>query len=306
MAWRWLSIVASSMTSARSPWSGVAAMVSATGLFIISDTMMKLVAHELQTFQVLFMRGLFGFISCLGLVAVSGQLADLRGALHWRSIVRAVCETSGTFFYMVALSNMPIADAIAIGQTAPLLVIIALCVIFRERIGPLRLILVCTGFLGAVLVAQPDGSGLSPAAIFAFLTAMTVATRDLVARGVPTTIPPFVVTLMTTVILTLATGYATVTNEIWIAPQAWQWLTMAGSGFIVTIGQIAIFMSYRRAPASLVAPYYYSFTLWAVAAGYIVWREVPNTLALAGMALIVVSGLALLFIRAKRIEEAVA
>lgn len=281
-------------------------MVLATGLFAASDSLMKLTAQGLQPFQVLFMRGLFGMISCGLILIVTGQARQLGGALHWRVVLRGVLETAATFFYMAALSAMPIADAIAIGQTAPLLVIVALAVIFRERIPALRLALVCAGFLGAILVAQPGGSGLSPAALYAFATAMVVATRDLLTRGTPSTIPAFVVITTTNVLLTLATGGAALIHESWMPPSIQQWLTMVASGFIVTLGQIAIFLSYRRAPASVVAPYYYSFTVWAVTAGFLVWGEVPNGLAVIGMVLIVTSGLALLFVKARRRQEAVA
>lgn len=282
-------------------------MVLATGLFIVSDSLMKLTAQALeQPFQVLFMRCFFGLVSCACLVLVTGQFRKIGGVLHWRPLLRGSCEAASTFFYMAALANMPIADAIAIGQTAPLLVIIAVAVIFRERIGAIRLALVCAGFLGAVLVAQPTGSGLSPAAIYAFLTAMSVAMRDLLTRGVPSSIPTFVVLLASTFILTLTTGAATLAFHPWIPPSPSQWLTMVASGFIVTIGQMAIFLAYRRTPASVVAPYYYSFTVWAMTAGFVVWREVPNSLAVAGMILIVGSGLALLFVNPRKVQEAVA
>lgn len=294
------------MTPARSHWSGIAAMVIATGLFIVSDTLMKLTALDLQPLQVLFMRCFFGFLSCALLVLVTGQFRGIGSALHWRSLLRASCDAASNLFYMAALARMPIADAIAIGQTAPLLVIIAVAVIFRERIGPIRLVLVCTGFLGAILVAQPGGTGLSPAAVYAFLTAMTVALRDLLTRGVPSSIPTFVVLLASTLLMMLTTGLATAGYERWIPPQPSQWLVMAVSGFIVTLGQMAIFQSYRRAPASVVAPYYYSFTVWAVISGFLVWREVPNDIAIAGMILIVASGLALLFVNPRKVREAVA
>jgi drug/metabolite transporter (DMT)-like permease len=294
------------MTSARSPWSGIVAMVLATGLFIVSDSLMKLTAQDLQPLQVLFMRCLFGFIFSALLVVATGQLHKVGGALHWRALLRGSCEAASAFFYMAALANMPIADVIAIGQTAPLLVIIAVAVIFRERIAALRLVLVCAGFLGAVLVAQPSGAGLSPAAIFAFLTAMAAAGRDLLTRGVPSSIPTFVVLLASTLILTLTTGLATLSYERWIPPTQSQWLVMTASGFIVALGQMAIFLSYRRAPASVVAPYYYSFTIWAVTAGFVVWREVPNSTAIIGMTLIAASGLALLFVNPRKVQEAVA
>ncbi|MDQ0394312.1 DMT family transporter [Labrys monachus] len=290
------------MTLARSPWSGIASMVLATGLFIVSDSLMKLAAHDMPFFQAVFLRSLFGLVFCAGLVGLSGQWRRAGGALHWRSFARGAGEAAATFVYIIALAQMPIADAIAIGQTAPLLMILALALVFGERIGAQRAVLVCLGFLGAVLVAQPGASGLSPAALFAFLTAAIVVLRDLVARGIPASIPPFVVMLTTSAVMAATTGYASFHTGGWIPPAAPQWLMMMASGLAVMLGQVSIFMSYRNAPASVVAPFYYSFTLWAVIAGFVVWREIPNPLALAGMVLIVASGLALLLAAPRRVE----
>jgi drug/metabolite transporter (DMT)-like permease len=41
-----------------------------------------------------------------------------------------------------------------------------------------------------------------------------------------------------------------------------------------------------------VAPFYYSFTLWAVLSGLVVFHDIPNWLSVTGTALILASGLA--------------
>jgi hypothetical protein len=46
----------------------------------------------------------------------------------------------------------------------------------------------------------------------------------------------------------------------------------------------------------LIAPFFYSFALSGVVAGLIVWRILPNPLALAGIALITVSGVAIVLL----------
>ena len=73
--------------------------------------------------------------------------------------------------YIVALARLPIADAIAILQTAPLILILAVAFLLRERVGAARVALALVGFAGAFLVAQPGSAGISPAALFAFASA---------------------------------------------------------------------------------------------------------------------------------------
>ena len=45
---------------------------------------------------------------------------------------------------------------------------------------------------------------------------------------------------------------------------------------------------------SVMAPFRYSSILWALGIGYVVWGEVPNALAIAGIGVIVGSGLYIL------------
>ena len=52
-----------------------------------------------------------------------------------RVLPRNLCEMAAILCYVVALANMPIADATALGQITPLLVLLGASLMFRERIG---------------------------------------------------------------------------------------------------------------------------------------------------------------------------
>ena len=100
----------------------------------------------------------------------------------------ARCATSARpaaiLCYVVALANMPIADATALGQVTPLLVILGAAFLLRERIGGVRMALIGRGFLGALMVAQPTGAGISVYALLALANAVFCAARDLAGRRV--------------------------------------------------------------------------------------------------------------------------
>jgi drug/metabolite transporter (DMT)-like permease len=191
---------------------------------------------------------------------------------------------------------MPIADAIAIVQTAPLILILLAALVWRDRIGPLRLLLIAAGFAGALLVAQPDAHGISPAAALAFGAALGVALRDTVSRGVPATIPALVVTFTTVVVQMLGSGAMMLGFEALATPTVREGLYLAASGAFVALGQLGIFMAYRIGTPTVVAPFFYSFAIWAVIAGLVVFGDLPNPVALLGIAVIVASGLAIVLL----------
>ena len=61
-------------------------------------------------------------------------------------------------------------------------------------------------------------------------------------------------------------------------------------------------LAYRLGRTAAVAPFFYSFALWAVLSGFFVFGALPNALALAGIALIVASGVAIVLLDQRRGE----
>jgi drug/metabolite transporter (DMT)-like permease len=284
--------------------SGIVAMMAATAAFVVGDSFMKLVTEDLPPFEVLFLRGVAASLFCGALVVLRGDWDAVPQALHVRALLRAAGETLSILCYVVALARMPIADAIAIIQTAPLMVLVGAAFFLRERIGPARVALALVGFAGALMVAQPGASGLSSGALLAFGAAVLVAARDLVGRGIPAAIPVSVVIWATVLMGMLAGAAMSLAFETWVPPSARHLGFLGLAGLFVTLGHILLLLAYRLGRMARVAPFFYSFALWAVLAGLLVWGEVPNALALAGIGLIVGSGVAILLIDARGGREA--
>jgi len=287
------------MSIATSSARGIAAMLFATASYVVCDTFMKLVmtvSPRLPPFEVLFVRGIFAVSCCAALVLILGQGRSIHRGFSTASLGRAGFETASVLCYIVALSVMAIADVIAIVQTAPLLFILLVATIGRERIGMGRIALVAAGFVGALLVAQPDASGFSAAALLAFASAFGLALRDLCGRKVSSAIPALVATLATNIVVLAASGIGMLLTETVVMPTTQQALYLLASGLFVTLGHYGVFMAYRLGAPGAIAPFFYSFAVWAVLSGLIVFHELPNPLALVGIAAIMASGLGIILI----------
>jgi len=280
--------------------SGIAAMLTATASFVVCDSFMKVVTEDLPPFEVLFLRGVAASLACAVLLGLLGDWRAISGALHHRALLRAAGETLSVLCYVVALASLPIADAIAMLQTAPLILILAAAFILRERIGAVRIVLMLVGFAGALMVAQPGPTGISPAALFAFASALMIAVRDLVGRGVPAHIPVMVVTFATNVIVMIAAAAMSLSLETWVVPSGRHITFLGFAGLFLTFGHVGILLAYRLGRTAAVAPFFYSFALWAVLAGLFVWNALPNALALAGIFLIAASGIAIVGLDQRR------
>ena len=279
---------------------GIIAMLAATAAYVVGDSFMKIVTEDLPPFEVLFLRGIAASFACAVLVAVRGEWRALAGMRDARALLRAACETVSTLCYIVALARMPIADVIAIIQTAPLILICGVGILLREEIGPARVALALMGFAGALMVAQPGSAGLSAAVPLAFASALLVATRDLIGRGVSTRIPVTVVILATVIMVMAVSGAMSLAVESWTPPTGRHLGFLGLAGLFVTLGHIGLLLAYRLGRTASVAPFFYSFALWGVVAGLVVWGELPNALALTGIALIAGSGVAIVVLDQRR------
>ncbi|HTT13024.1 MAG TPA: DMT family transporter [Burkholderiaceae bacterium] len=285
--------------------SGIAAMLAATASFVVCDSFMKVVAEDLPPFEVLFLRGIAATAACAVLLALRREGGALSGVRNGRALLRAAAETFSVLCYIVALARMPIADAISIIQTAPLILILGAALVLRERIGPARIVLVLVGFAGALMVAQPGSSGISLAALLALASAVLIAARDLIGRGVPTRIPVTVVAFATTIMVMAVSAALSLSVETWTAPTSRHLAFLGAAGLFVTLGHAGLLAAYRLGPTTLIAPFFYSFAPWAVLSGLIVWGALPNPVALGGIVLISVSGVANVLLDPRRGRSAV-
>ncbi|WP_352775507.1 DMT family transporter [Mesorhizobium sp. M0768] len=266
-------------------------MVVSTGSYIVNDTMMKLATAGLPPYEVLFLRGAAATLWGIPLLFMLGYGKQIRLILDAKVLRRNLLELGAILCYVVALANMQIADSTALGQITPLLMLVGSSMLFGERIGGVRLALIGLGFVGAVMVAQPTMQGISVYALLALGNAALSAARDLAGRKVAADVPGMIVAISAVIVVLAGAGVAHLVSEQWVVPEIRHLLLMGGAGLFLIFGHFFIFMAYRVGPTSVVAPFYYCFTVWAVISGLVVFRQLPNALAICGILLVVASGL---------------
>ncbi len=275
-------------------------MVVATCSYVINDTLMKLATVGLPPYEVLTLRGVAASLWGIPLLFILGYGAKLPLLFERRVLVRNLAELGAILCYIIALTNLPIADASALGQITPLLVLLGASLLFRERIGGVRMALIGLGFIGAIMVAQPTLNGISIYAVLALANAVLCAVRDLTGRRIAAEVPGLIVAMSAVVVVLIGAGAMHVVTEQWVMPGLNHVLLLLGSGLFLISGHFFIFMAYRVGPTGVVAPFYYFFTFWAVLSGLLVFGQFPNTLALAGIALVVASGLTVVLLDNRR------
>ncbi len=261
-------------------------------LFVANDTLVKLTLTDFPLYQAMTLRGLAGAACLAVLIARAGQwrqgLRLFSAPMTLRSMAE-FCSMSGFFFALLAV---PIGDVTAIAQTSPLITVPLATLLLGERLKVWQIVLILAGFGGALLIAKPGGAGFNPAIGFAALSALSIATRDLLSRRVPQDMPFLLVgfsTLLVGALLSFAASFA----EGWKPFTLEVVVAMVMGGALVAAGHTIIYQAYRLAPASVVSPFAYSATVWALLSGMIIFGERPDLLTLAGLGILLAAGVAL-------------
>jgi drug/metabolite transporter (DMT)-like permease len=284
------------LTATHHPLRGPLFMVVATASYVINDTFMKLATSGLPPYEVLFLRGVAASLIGIPLMLALGYGNKVKLLVERRVLARNLAEMVAILCYIVALAHMPIADASALGQITPLIVLLGASILFREKIGGVRMALIGCGFIGALMVAQPTMQGISIYAVLALANAVLCAVRDIAGRRIDAEVPGMIVAMSAVFVVLVGAGAMHLLTEQWVMPGVRELLLLLGSGFFLIFGHFFIFMAYRVGPTGVVAPFYYFFTLWAVISGLVVFQQFPNPLAIAGILLVVFSGLTIVLL----------
>jgi S-adenosylmethionine uptake transporter len=226
----------------------------------------------------------------LGLVIAGGHLAMTAYAFDRRVLMRAMLDLIATGLFIAALYHMPLPNLTAVLQAVPLTATLLAMVFLGEKVGGSRLAAIAVGFAGVLLVVRPGGDGFTGYSLLGAAAMLCVAVRELVTRRIHFHIPAAVVAFSTTVLVTA--GGAVWTLIEGFRPMSGVGLTkVAGAAAFLTVAQYLAVMALRVGTVSQTAPFRYTIIVWSLIAGWLVFGHIPDGLALAGIAMIVASGL---------------
>jgi drug/metabolite transporter (DMT)-like permease len=289
--------------SIRTNRRGIQLMIAAMACFIVNDALVKYASQAMPAAQLIFLRGVMASLLALGVARAMRVGVRPRELARGWVAVRALVDAAATLFYLVALFHLPIANATAINMASPLFIALLAVPLFGERVDARRWWAIAAGFLGVVLVVQPRADGFNAYALVCLVATLLHAVRDLVTRRIPPGIASIVVTVATAVAVTALAGLLSLV-------QGWQpfgvpelAVLALAAGFLAAAYTLII-LATRRGEFSVIAPFRYTGLLWALLIGYVVWGDVPNMLAWAGIALLIGAGLYLVHRERQRGREA--
>lgn len=270
-------------------------MMASMTAFTVNDAFMKMLAGTLPLFQALTLRGVGVVLALLLLCAAFNQLRFNGTRRDWRLIGwRAVAEATAAVCFLTALFNMPLAELSAILQALPLTVSLAGVVFLGETLGWQRMSAIAIGFIGVMLIIQPGGANFNTFSLLGLAAVAAVTARDLAARQLSKDAPTLFVALVTSTFVTIVSAILSLFVD-------WQPVSLGSAGFLaassLTIigGYVFSISAMRVGEIAAVAPFRYTSLVVALILGVLIFKERPDFLSLIGAAIVVATGLFMLF-----------
>jgi drug/metabolite transporter (DMT)-like permease len=235
---------------------------------------------------------LFQNLICLLFVipaAVRGGWSSLRTYKIGLHVLRAATGTACWYALFFAITQIPLANATLLTYSAPLWMPLIAWAVTRRRVAKATWLGAGIGFVGVVLVLQPQGHSFNVGELSALAGALFLAVAMMSVRWLGATEPMIRVLFYYFLLSTVMAIPIAMFDWRPIPIAAWVWLT--GLGFAQLLSQILIVVAYRYASAEKVGPFIYSVIVFSALIDWIVWDHPPTLFTYLGMALVIGGGL---------------
>ena len=277
---------------------GIILMIGATILLATSNALSKYLVASYPIGEVMFFRSATGFLACAALILPATGLSVFATRKPGAHLARGLSQAISQTLTVAALGLMPLAGAMAIGFSAPLWATLVAVFLYREASDPKRWAVLTIGFVGVLVVTHPGQDSLQLGALFALGNAIMYGSVTVAVRGMAKTESPK--TLLMWQMATMMVCHAGLLPFGCRLPEAGDAILLGLLGLSTAGAQYLWTRALALAPASAVSPFYYLMLVWGVVLGFVFWGEMPTPSLLAGSAIVIASGIGLLWYEARR------
>ena len=277
-------------------------------ILAIQDVLIKLVSDELSLFQIQFFRSTIGIAVIIGYQAIIHEPIRLTTAYPLLTVCRGLMFFFGYSAFYFAQSKMPIATMTVLFLVSPFFITLTSIYFFKSQVGYRRWISILIGFVGVVLICQPETGQFNFYYLIPIIVALSYAFSVIIVKKTADRDTLYQQMILTYLIMGLLSGitgllfgdgrFDTAENsEVAFIVRSWQFVDIESTFKLFTIsvlgsvGLLVLMGAYRVADPAVISPYEYSLLIWMILLGYLVWGDVPSFNIAIGMVLIVGAGI---------------
>lgn len=302
------------LTTRKMPWLstrliGMACVLVAVTIFSTQDMAIKWLSGGYPLHEIVFIRGIVAICVTLAImVPLEGGYRNLLSKRLGLHLLRGFALVIGNMTFFAGLASLPLAEAVAIFFTAPLIITLLAVPMLGEKIGLQRISAVLAGLVGAMIIMRPGSAAFQIAAILPLIAAfayslMTIMTRKLGMAEKASTMSFYIqlMFVLASALMWLIAGDGRFSGSgdpsLEFVLRAWVWPTNSDFAIIVAVGVFNAFggylisQAYRTCEAGLIAPFEYIAIPLAVFWSVVLWGDWPDVFAWSGIVMICSAGL---------------
>jgi len=274
-------------------YKGIFLYCSAILLFVVMDSIVKYANRTYEPLQVVWARYFFHMLLLTLLLGPKLRLNLIRTSRLKLQVFRSMLLLGATVSFFTALKYIPLADAGAMSSTSPLFVTVFSVFFLKEKISFRRWSAVLVGFIGALIILRPGFSEVHPAMFLVILMSIFYASYQLATRKLAGVDSSYTTIFYTSLVGTVAMSF--VVPFFWVQPDLFGWGMLMLIGLIGGVSHFIIILAFSYTSAATVAPFSYVQLIWAGVIGYFAFGDLPDEYTVLGAAVIVCSGLYILY-----------
>ena len=293
-------------TSNNNP-KGILLILIGMALFSIQDSLIKYVFEDLSLYELYFGRTFVATVWLFSFLLISKKKIVFKTHYPLLTLLRVILFFIGFSSFYISLSFMTLAMANALFFSSPFFMSIFAKIFLKEDIGVRRWSAIVVGFLGVVVVLNPDFSNfnyfnlLPVLCAFCYAASMTITKITSDKDGVYTQmIHLYIAAITFSLIIYYFAGKGQFNNfdnptlqfilRDWFSNPTHSWPYIFIMGTVAAISFYCVFSAYSVASPSVVSLFEYSLIIWAMIAGYILFKTIPETNTFIGSAIIIAAG----------------
>lgn len=283
-------------------YKGVGYMLLAAFGFSMMSGFAKVLKGLFTTQELVFYRNVTGLLVLL--ISIYLQPLKKEGGRPWLLLFRGLMGTIALYTLLYNILHIPLGTAMTYNTTNTLFIALFTLFLPKEKLSLFILLCIVTGFAGVLLIYRPDsGIGLKYhfiGIICGLASALAYLSVSSLNRYYDTRIIVLSF-LLSGILLPLAGvaayGFGVPADEFFSGPirlpEKSEWLYISGMGLFALAGQYFVTNAYGHDRAGIVSAIGYSNIIFALLIGIFLGDAFPDTIALAGILLIIISGVAI-------------
>jgi drug/metabolite transporter (DMT)-like permease len=292
---------------------GIILIMIAMTLFAMQDSLIKFIFEQSALYEIFFGRYLVAAILLFCYIKFRGQKVTLKTHYPVLTIVRVILHFFAFSFFFISLTYMQLATANALFFSCPFFVSIFAKFFLKEFIGIRRWSAIAFGFMGVLIVLNPNFSEFEFRNLLPVLSALLYAASMTITKytsdkdDVNTQLYYFYLIALIfcgVIYVFMGSGQFNSVNfdpttqfifREWFSNFDYTWKFILFFGVAASIAFVCIFSAYIVASPSVVSLFEYSLIIMSMIPGYFLFNEIPSLRTLIGVICIISAGVYIYF-----------